>query len=123
MNPEILVLDEPTAGLDPAGSREIFKFLLKLREEKNTTIIIVSHTMEHIANYCDRVAVMDHGELVLTGSTREVFSNRELLAKTGLDVPQITELFYYLAGINPCVRKDILTVEEGIAELKRLLKK
>lgn len=123
MNPEILVLDEPTAGLDPAGSREIYKFLLKLRNEKNTTIIIVSHTMEDIANYCDRVAVMDHGRLVLTGKAREVFSNRELLSGIGLDVPQITELFYRLNKKHPFIRKDILTVEEGIEELKRLLKK
>jgi len=122
MNPDILVLDEPTAGLDPAGSREIYKFLLKLREEKNTTIIIVSHIMEDIANYCDRVAVMDHGRLVLTGTAREVFSNRDFLAGVGLDVPQITELFYRLNRKNPCIRKDILTVEEGIAELKRVLK-
>ena len=123
MNPEILVLDEPTAGLDPAGSKEIYKFLLKLRKEKNTTIIIVSHTMEDIANYCDRVAVMNNGELVLTGKTREVFSNKEYLAGIGLDVPQITELFYCLNKKNPFIRKDILTVEEGIAELKRVLKK
>ena len=67
MAPEILVLDEPTAGLDPAGSAEIYQFLLKLRKERNTTIIIVSHTMEDIANFCDKVAVMDHGKLVLVG--------------------------------------------------------
>lgn len=123
MNPEILVLDEPTAGLDPAGSTDIYQFLLRLRKEKNTTIIIVSHTMEHIANYCDRVAVMDHGKLVLTGKTREVFSNREFLSDIGLDVPQITELFYRLNKKYPFVRNDILTVEEGIEELKRVLKK
>jgi len=122
MNPEILVLDEPTAGLDPAGSSEIYRFLLKLREERNTTIIIVSHTMEHIAGYCDRVAVMDHGKLVLIGRTREVFSNREFLAGIGLDVPQITEFFYRLNKKFPFVRKDILTVDEGIEELKRVLK-
>jgi len=123
MNPEILVLDEPTAGLDPAGSMEIYRFLLNLRKEKNTTIIIVSHIMEDIAKYCDRVAVMDHGKLILAGKTREVFSNRELLSKVGLDVPQITELFYRLNRRNPYVRKDILTVDEGITELKRILRK
>lgn len=122
MNPEILVLDEPTAGLDPAGNREIYQFLLKLREERNTTIIVVSHIMEDVAKYCDRVAVMDHGSLVLTGNTREVFSNKEFLSEIGLNVPQITELFYRLNKRNPCIRKDILTVEEGIDELKRILK-
>ncbi|ANW99794.1 energy-coupling factor transporter ATPase [Thermoclostridium stercorarium subsp. thermolacticum DSM 2910] len=123
MNPEILVLDEPTAGLDPAGSTEMYQFLLKLRKEKNTTIIVVSHTMEHVAYYCDRVAVMNHGKLVLAGKTREVFSKREFLAEMGLDVPQITEIFYRLNKKFPFVRKDILTVEEGIEELKRVLKK
>lgn len=123
MNPEILVLDEPTAGLDPAGSMEIYRFLLKLRKEKNTTIIIVSHIMEHVANYCDRVAVMNHGKLVLVGPTREVFSKREFLADIGMDVPQITEVFYRLNKKFPFIRRDILTVDEGIEELKRVLEK
>lgn len=121
MGPEILVLDEPTAGLDPAGSIEVYQFLLQLRKERKTTIIIVSHIMEDIANYCDRVAVMEHGELVLTGKTREVFSRKEFLAEIGLDVPQITELFYRLNKKNSFIRKDILTVKEGITELKRII--
>lgn len=120
MEPEVLVLDEPTAGLDPAGSAEIYQFLLKLRQERDTTIIIVSHTMEDIANYCDKVAVMDHGKLVLVGKTREVFNNKDFLSQIGLDVPQITELFYRLNKKDPHIRKDILTVEEAISELKRI---
>jgi energy-coupling factor transporter ATPase len=121
MAPEILVLDEPTAGLDPAGSAEIYQFLLKLRKERNTTIIIVSHTMEDIANFCDKVAVMDHGKLVLVGKTREVFNNKDFLSQIGLDVPQITELFYRLNKKNPSIRKDILTVEEAVNELRRIM--
>jgi energy-coupling factor transport system ATP-binding protein len=115
------VLDEPTAGLDPAGSAEIYQFLLKLRKERNTTIIIVSHTMEDIANFCDKVAVMDHGKLVLVGKTREVFNNKDFLSQIGLDVPQITELFYRLNKKNPSIRKDILTVEEAVNELRRIM--
>ncbi len=121
MAPEILVLDEPTAGLDPAGSAEIYQFLLKLRKERNTTIIIVSHTMEDIANFCDKVAVMDHGKLVLVGKTREVFNNKDFLSQIGLDVPQITELFYRLNKKNQSIRKDILTVEEAVNELRRIM--
>lgn len=120
MEPEILVLDEPTAGLDPKGSREVYDFLLKLRKERNTTIIVVSHIMEDIAQYFDRVAVMDHGKLVLVDSPRNVFAQKEYLEKIGLDVPQITELFYMINQKHPSIRKDILTVDEGVAELKRL---
>jgi energy-coupling factor transporter ATPase len=119
MEPEILILDEPTAGLDPKGSMEVYGFLLKLRKEKNTTIIVISHIMEDIARYFDRVAVMDQGEIVLVDSPRNVFTPKEYLEKIGLDVPQITELFYRINQKYPNVRKDILTVDEGIAELKR----
>lgn len=121
MNPEILVLDEPTAGLDPQGSTEIYSFLLKLRKERNTTIIVVSHVMEDVARYCDRAAVMNDGELVLLGSTREVFQKKSFLENIGLNVPEVTELFFRLNSKNPGIRKDILTVEEGFTELKRIL--
>lgn len=121
MQPEILVLDEPTAGLDPMGSADIYSFLVKLRNEKKTTIIIVSHTMEDIARYCDRVAVMDHGKLAMLDRTRKVFSQKETLERFGLNVPQITELFYRLNRSNPNIRRDILSVEEGISELKRIM--
>lgn len=119
MEPEILILDEPTAGLDPRGSLEIYEFLLKLRREKNTTIIVVSHIMEDIARYFDRVVVMEHGKIVLVNSPRNVFAQKEYLENIGLDIPQITELFYRISLKHPNVRKDILTVDEGIAELKR----
>ena len=121
MQPEILVLDEPTAGLDPAGSIEIYRFLDSLRRERQTTIIIVSHTMEEVAQYCERVVVMDHGRLAMLDQTRNVFSQKEVLEQMGLDIPQVTELFYRLNRDNPNVRKDILTVEEGVLELKRIM--
>lgn len=121
MEPEILVLDEPTAGLDPVGSADIYRFLDMLRKERNTTIIIVSHTMEDVARYCDRVAVMDHGRMVALDQTRKVFLQKEQLEKIGLSIPQVTALFHSLHRCNPGIRKDILTVEEGIQELKRVL--
>ncbi len=120
MRPEILVLDEPTAGLDPQGSLEIYGFLERLRQTRRTTMIIVSHIMEDIARYCERVAVMNDGELVLLDTTRNVFSQKEHLEKIGLTVPQVTELFYRLHQKNQKIRKDILTVEEGVAEMKRI---
>jgi energy-coupling factor transport system ATP-binding protein len=119
MEPEILILDEPTAGLDPKGSLEVYEFLLKLRRERNTTIIVVSHIMEDIARYFDRVAVLEHGKLAMVDSPRNVFAQKEYLEKVGLDIPQITELFYRINRKHPNVRKDILTVDEGIAEFKR----
>lgn len=121
MQPDILVLDEPTAGLDPMGSAEMYRFLVKLQKEKKTTIIVVSHTMEEVARYCDRVAVMDHGRLAMLDKTRKVFSQKEALERLGLNVPQITELFYRLHRNNPNIRRDILTVEEGFSELKRMI--
>jgi energy-coupling factor transporter ATPase len=120
MHPDILVLDEPTAGLDPQGSIEIYRFLNRLRRERKTTIIIVSHTMEDVAQYCDRVAVMNRGKLVILDTTRKVFSNKESLANIGLNIPQITEVFHRLHQHNPGVRKDVLTVWEGIDELRRI---
>ncbi|NLO38582.1 MAG: energy-coupling factor transporter ATPase [Ruminiclostridium sp.] len=121
MQPDILVLDEPTAGLDPMGSLEIYQFLETLRRERQITIIIVSHTMEEVARYCDRVAVMDHGRLAMLEKTRKVFSQKETLEKLGLNIPQVTELFYRLHRNNPNIRRDILTVEEGVSELNRMM--
>jgi energy-coupling factor transport system ATP-binding protein len=121
MQPDILVLDEPTAGLDPMGSAEIYAFLEALRRERQTTVIIVSHTMEEVARYCDRVAVMDHGRLAMLEKTRRVFSQKETLEKLGLSIPQVTELFFRLHRNNPNIRRDILTVEEGISELNRIM--
>jgi len=121
MEPDILVLDEPTAGLDPQGSAGIYEFLSRLNESRNTTIIIVSHTMEDVARFCDRIAVMEEGRIVMVDETRSVFSNKEYLEEKSLDVPQITELFYRLSRKNRNIRKDILTVQEGLDEMKRIM--
>ena len=92
MEPEILVLDEPMAGLDPAGRKEIFELLLRLHKERQITIVFVSHSMEDVAQYADRVIVMNDGTIVLDGSPRKVFAYEEELRQIGLGVPQTTGL-------------------------------
>ena len=92
MQPEVLILDEPTAGLDPAGRTEILELLKKLHEENNITVILVSHSMDDVARYAGRILVMNQGELVLDGEPRKVFRYRDELRKIGLDVPQSTNI-------------------------------
>ena len=114
MNPKILVLDEPAAGLDPKGRREILGGIKKYREESGTTVIIVSHSMEDMAMYCDRVVVMSKSKLLLDGTCKEVFSKHQLLKENGLDVPEITNIVLKLneAGVN--IPSDIYTVEDAV---------
>ena len=87
MNPEVLILDEPTAGLDPEGHREILSMIKKLKEEKNLTIIFISHNMDDVAELADKVIVMDKGKLVMEGTPLTVFSKEEELESIGLSVP------------------------------------
>lgn len=96
MHPEVLVLDEPAAGLDPRGRREILGGLTRFRYETGTTIILVSHSMEDMATYCDRVVVMNRGEVFANGTTEAVFNRVEELSAVGLDTPQI---FHVAAGL------------------------
>ena len=115
MRPEIIVLDEPTAMLDPKGRSEVMKTVKKLNEEYGITVILITHNMEE-AVLADRIFVMENGEIILSGTPKEVFSQYERLAETGLDVPQITSLAYELnkAGLN--IKSNILSVEEFIDE-------
>ena len=117
MNPKILVLDEPAAGLDPKGRREILGGIKKYREESGTTVIIVSHSMEDMAMYCDRVVVMSNSKLLLDGTCKEVFSKHQLLKENGLDVPEITNIVLKLneAGVN--IPSDIYTVEDAVRSI------
>lgn len=92
MHPEVLVLDEPAAGLDPRGRREILGGLTRFRDETGTTVILVSHSMEDMATYCDRVVVMNRGEIFATGPTEEVFRRSDELSAVGLDIPQISHV-------------------------------
>ena len=113
MQPEFLVLDEPMAGLDPVGRREIFALLQKLHRERGITIVFVSHSMEDAAEYADRVVVMNQGKIVLDGPPRKIFRYEKELEQIGLGVPQATRLVHRLAEQGAQIEKDCLTVEES----------
>lgn len=121
MNPKVLVLDELTAGLDPVGRDEIFEEIISLYEaDPELSIVLVSHSMEDVAEYVDRVIVMNKGEVYSDKSTYDTFTQAEL-SSIGLDVPQITKFMRAYKEKNPAVRDDIYTVDEAISELKRVL--
>jgi energy-coupling factor transport system ATP-binding protein len=113
MNPEILILDEPTAGLDPKGRDEILSQIKLLNKEKGVTIVLVSHSMEDVAKLVDRLIVLDKGEKILDGDVRTVFKEYELLTSIGLGVPQVTELINKLSlrGFN--IDKTVLNLNEA----------
>ena len=107
MEPEVLILDEPTAGLDPKGKTEVLDLLKRYQREKETTVILVSHSMEEVAQYADRVIAMHKSKVILDGPTHEVFSHREELEAIGLGVPEV-QAFTESLGI-----KDAITVQEA----------
>lgn len=114
MKPEVLVLDEPTAGLDPQGKEDILNLIDSLHESLNITIILVSHSMDDLAEHVNRMIVISDGQVALDGDTRSVFSkNREYLESIGLGVPAVTAIASDLRSRGWPVRKDILTVEEA----------
>ncbi len=116
MNPECIILDEPTAMLDPIGRKEVISTVKKLNKTENKTIVLITHYMDEAVE-ADRIIVMEDGNIVMDGTPRQIFSEVEKVKKIGLDVPQVTELAYELRqeGIN--VPKDILTVEELVEAL------
>jgi len=123
MKPKVLILDEPTAGLDPKGRDEILKQLVALhKEKKDMTIIFVSHSMEDVAMIANNVIVMSKGRLAMHGSVAEVFERSEELRQMGLDVPQVTELTHSLIKEGISLRPDIYTVNFAAEEYARLLK-
>ncbi len=121
MKPNILILDEPTAGLDPSGRDEIFKEIQDLHRKKQFTIVLVSHSMEDIARLVDRIIVMNKGQVALTGTPREVFAQADRLKEMGLDVPQITNLMLALREKGMDVPVDIYTVEQAKDVLRKVL--
>lgn len=123
MNPKILVMDEPAAGLDPAGRDDILSFAQKLRDENGITVVLVSHSMEDIAKLADKVIVLNEGRLEMAGTPREVFREEARLNQIGLTVPQMTSVFHRLSELLPDsgIDKDIFTIEEGAKEILRLL--
>lgn len=121
MNPKVLVLDELTAGLDPRGRDNIFGEILKLyNNDPELTIVLVSHSMEDVAKYVDRVIVMDKGEIFSDKSTYDTFTKTDLLS-IGLDIPQVTKFMKALKERGENVRDDIYTVEDAVIELKKYL--
>ena len=121
MEPEILVLDEPTAGLDPVARRSILNMIDRIRDNKDITIILVTHDMEEVAQYANRVIVMNKGLIALDGTPREVFAATELLREIGLDVPPITALFQQLRSKGWDLPEVVLTIEEASMHLSKAL--
>lgn len=122
MKPDVLVMDEPTAMLDPIGRREIMETVKKLNREENITVVMITHFMEEAAQ-ADRVVVMNRGESVMEGTPKEVFAHVEELKKIGLDVPQTTELLYLLKKSGVEIKQDLLTVDECVEEILGRLEK
>ena len=113
MEPEVLILDEPTAGLDPRGRDEILTQIDQLHRERNMTIILVSHSMEDVARYADRLIVMDHGQKVFDDTPKEVFRHYRELESIGLAAPQITYLVHDLKAGGVDIDDEVTTVEEA----------
>ena len=122
MEPEILILDEPTAGLDPMGSREILDEIVNIYKEREITIVLVSHNMEDVAKYTSRMVVMSAGRVVMDGSPRELFSKEEELKSYGLAVPQIRSLLNQLKDKGLNVNVDAITVDEAFVNIKEYLR-
>ena len=122
MNPEVLILDEPTAGLDPKGRDEILAAIHKLHEERGITVILVSHSMEDVARLVDRIIVMHKGKVAVTGTPREIFSHPMELEQMGLAAPQVSYVFAKLKEKGYDVPTDIYTVEEARDALLKLVK-
>ncbi len=120
MKPKCIILDEPTAMLDPSGRKEVISVLHELNEKENVTIILITHYMEEVID-ADRVFVMDAGKIMMEGTPRQIFSNVEHLKELRLDVPQITELAYELKKAGVPLPDGILTKEEFTLALKRLV--
>ena len=119
MEPEVLILDEPTAGLDPVGRAEILGNIEAYRNAKNATIMMVSHSMEDVARLTDRLLVMNGSRLAMDASPAEVFRHAEELVQMGLNIPQVTQVFLHLKKLGLDVG-NVYTIEQAASEIKRL---
>ena len=120
MQPEMLVLDEPAAGLDPAGRADIFGGIRRYRDTTGATVLIVSHSMEDMAEYCDDIIVMHRGKVMMAGPKNEIFADSQSLAQAGLDIPQITRVMIELSKNGLDVNTAACTEEQALAELCRV---
>ncbi|MGI6773156.1 MAG: energy-coupling factor transporter ATPase [Acutalibacteraceae bacterium] len=123
MRPEVLVLDEPTAGLDPSGRKKILGMISEFRKSTNSTVIIVSHSMEDVASLAEKIIVMNKGRIYKYADVHEIFTKSEELAALGLEVPPVTSIFLKLKEKGLDVNTDIYTKEQAEKELLRYLKK
>lgn len=123
MKPKVLILDEPTAGLDPKGREEILSQVKKLRDETNMTIILVSHSMDDVAEYVDRIIVMNKGRVMYDDVPKEVFRHHEELEQIGLAAPQVTYIMHALAKEGLPVDTDITTIDEAADEIVNALRR
>lgn len=119
MEPTVLILDEPTAGLDPKSRDEILSQILDYKEKKNASIIFVTHSMEDIAKSVDRIVVMNKSKAVLEGTPSEVFSHANYLKEIGLSVPQITEVFTNLNDLGVSIDTNVYTVKQALELIKK----
>lgn len=122
MNPDMLILDEPTAGLDPKGRNELFEQLQKMHKELGLTIVLISHSMEDVARYVQKLFVLYKGQVAYQGTPREVFAHGKKLEEIGLAMPQIRYIMEALKDKGMDVTEDVLTVEEAAAKLIAYLK-
>ena len=122
MKPEVLILDEPTAGLDPKGRDEILQQIKKLQTETGLTILLVSHSMEDVAEYVDRIIVMNKGSVMYDDTPREVFKHYKELEEVGLAAPQVTYIMHELKARGADVDVDATTIEEAAEEIARVWK-
>ena len=122
MDPEVLVLDEPAAGLDPRGRAEILGYLYRYRETNGATVILVSHSMEDMAEFCDNIVVMSDSKVFLSGTVDEVFSHSKELTSVGLTVPQATQILMELKSMGYDVNTAAYTAESAVSEIMKLFK-
>ena len=122
MKPEVLILDEPTAGLDPKGRDEILQQIKKLQKETGMTILLVSHSMEDVAEYVERIIVMNQGSILFDGAPREVFRHYKELEEVGLAAPQVTYIMHALREKGLDVNTDAITIKEAAQEIVKALR-
>lgn len=120
MEPDVLILDEPTAGLDPQGRDSILCNIRTYQRAKNATILMVSHAMDEVARLTDRLLVLDHGGIRMDGTPREVFAQAEVLQQIGLSIPQVTRLFLRLRELGLPVDASVYTVEQAVEQLSEM---
>ena len=122
MRPDVLVLDEPAAGLDPRGRNAIFGNIVDYQRESGSTVVIVSHSMEDMAKYCDDLVVMNDGKVCMEGNAEQIFSNAQKLTEIGLDVPQITKLMLRLKEMGLDVDTGVYTIESALESIMQIYK-